>query len=621
MSLLTADRGARLWVVAHRLAAPLLALAVHAPSLGVAFYTHDCWNALEVGERVLSGTLGSWENLQRLLVVWSFGGRAALGLDPWLWHVPNWLLHAVNAALVRTLAARLGGTAAASTAAGASFAVAPLLAHPVEWLGGGYDLVATFGVLGTTLAAPRHAVLAALACAVGLLGKETGVLAVPVALLLWRRLGAGRGWLRSLLVPTLLTVAVLVGRWVQVRYGPGDGLAGRSVGASFGEVLQAAPRGLGMATIAPFAEWLGDGWAWAGCALAGLAAWRARVPELLAAALLAVAPVLAIGITADELLSNTRYLYLSTALLAPLLPLALARSAEGERDVVRPVVLAVGVAVASWNGVDRVLEGARLTRATSPVLEAVLALPRGSAVTVLSGFYDEPTARFLMSRWLALNRGIRARYVMRGTGIMYVRRGGGRGDAALSYFAEAPRRFEPRLIGEGEKVLLQDVGAAKVEWVELPASRPTETRSATLSAPWTLLSDSESAVVQEATLSTAREVGPVGSATLEPMAELAAIGEPLATTLRLQLVAKSTARARYAAGYHDRWTGLFFGPPPYDTRRAVSVPVRADGSVETLTIELWWDPVLWRGVDGPVGVLPLNYPGELTLLPAEQRVH
>ncbi len=415
-------------------------------------------------------------------------------------------------------------------------------------------------------------------------------------------------------MPALATAGVLVGRLLQVRYGVADSLAGRSVAASWGELFLAAPAGLGAAVLAPFAEWLDvDDLAWGGVVLVVLAAWPGRRWAPVAAACLALGPVLAIGIGRDELLANTRYLYLSAALAAPVVPLGLAdvlaRWRLGPR--LAPALAVVSLGLAAWNGLDRVLEGARTTRAVAPVLDAVLDLPRGSAVTVLTAFYDEPTARLLMSQWLAHRRGVRARYVMRGTGLTYVRRGGGPGDTALSYFGPAPRRFAPSFLADGERVLLQDVGPATVEAVTLPK----RSGGAAWAGPVVLrpvAGVEDAGRVEAEALVVERTVGPVAAATLEPLARFE-VSPGAWGSLRLRVRASSSARGRYAAGYHDRWLALFFGPPPFDTRRAVSMELRADGRPEDLVVQLAWDPVLSGFAGGEVGLLPLSYPGRVVL--------
>ena len=133
------------WIL---LALPGLIVAlVHGPTLSNFLYTHDGWNDVQLGENILDGQLPLHENLLRIIPTLSFALRALFGLEMWAWHLPNVLLHMLNTYLVAWLTLQLSQRYRAAAVAAMLFASAPLLSHPVEWIGGGYDLFATAGVL------------------------------------------------------------------------------------------------------------------------------------------------------------------------------------------------------------------------------------------------------------------------------------------------------------------------------------------------------------------------------------------------------------------------------------------------------------------------------------------
>jgi hypothetical protein len=87
------------------------------------------------------------------LFLWMRGAHRLFG-----WHTPQGYaalaiaLHAVNAALVGRLAARLVGTGAAAWTTAAVFFLGPWSAEAVFWVSGGFDLLATCGALSALLA-------------------------------------------------------------------------------------------------------------------------------------------------------------------------------------------------------------------------------------------------------------------------------------------------------------------------------------------------------------------------------------------------------------------------------------------------------------------------------------
>ncbi|MBT9555586.1 MAG: hypothetical protein IV100_06125 [Myxococcales bacterium] len=621
-------------------AAALVAIAVHAPASTNGFYTHDCWNAALSGERIASGGLDLFENLQRILVVLTFALRATFGLSPWVWHLPNLLVHAACAALVVVLARQLGATRVHAAASGILLASAPLLAHPVEWLGGGYDLFATLGVLGATVATlAGRRVIAAVAMALALLSKEVAIVGPGVILCAriidsglpardraaWRRLGA------DLVAPSLLTALVLILRAVQAHYSPGDHLAGRTVALSLDGLVALIPAGLGAALTAPFAEWIGFehdptpaiGWSLVGAATILTALRRDRRGAwLLVAAMGSLLPVSLIGIDTRELVANTRYLYLTTALVLTALPalliLPVPESASFARPALAHLALVVIIGVGLLGGVERVHETRETTRALLPLIDAVTPLPRGTSVTVLTSYFDEPSARFLMSEWL-LRRGISARYVLRGTGRTYERRGGSAGDAAMAYFGPRPRPLRgPEVFRRASAlgpdiVLWHRLDTATVARVDEPASVPTtQPLTAVTPALTALPSEEPTRLEAPATVHVDRLLGPVGATDVEPTVSQALPSGGPVRALQLRVRTHGRAGGRYAAGYHDRFLAVFLGDPPWDERCAFSAELPERGRAE-LVFDLAGDPTARDCAGATMALLPSSYPATIVL--------
>ena len=604
--------------------AAAVAWALYAATLGNLFYTHDGWNDFELGQRVLDGGLLPYENLNRLLVTLSFGVRALFGARMWAWHLPNVLVHGINAALVVLLAARLGAPRARALAAGLLLATSPLLTHAVEWVGGGYDLFATAGVLAcalTTLA--RRPWLAGAASVIAVTSKEAGVMApvvVGLVVLAVEPLPVGRaGWLRlgrRLLPAAAPALLAVVGRTIQVALAPQDGLAGRDVTLDALRLLTGLPGGVGVAFAGPLAEvvpirdYLAPvvGAAWIGLgALLWLARRQApRAGALVLAAGAALVPVALISMELGEMVENTRYLYLTAALLAPVLALG----------VPAPATLALAV-LATVGSADRVAWSVRAVAAVRPVADAVAALPRGRSVTVLTSLYDEPTARLLMSGWLR-RRGVRARYVMRGTGTIYARRLGAGPDAAQSYFGPSGR-LDPASIPPDEPILLQDVLRGTVEAVRLPAPPATEGTWSDLPGPWADAppedpGDPPLARGPDGEIRVDRRLGPAATSRQRP--EL--LSPPLPGTgplLGVELVfdARTEGGVRYGSGYHERYGTLWWGDAT-DSRAFVSFEIDAgQRGPQRVMLDLAWDPIARTASPTRLGWMPLNYPGRVRL--------
>ena len=606
------------------------AWAVHGATLGNFLYTHDGWNDVLLGETIAAGGIGIHENLLRILPTLSFGLRALSDLSMIAWHLPNVLLHGVCAALVVALAARLQVSPWARRVAGVVFGVAPLLAHPVEWIGGGYDIFATCGVLVAAVAfLDRRPWLTAVGVLVAVLSKEVGATAPAIlALLAFALPGAHRQLLRRLAPAVVIVVLALGLRWAQVSQAPDDALAGRSVAARPGAFALSAPAGVGLAAVAGLAELLElrdperalpIGWAAVLVLLIGVVArqrgakagegpWR-PLAALAGAGAIALAPVSLIAMDAAMMVENTRYLYLSAALLAPVLPAILI--GPGRRPEL--AVGAVLLVIATWGGVDRVAKSLDQADAAEAVAREVLKSPPQTRVWVLSGLYDEATARFLMSHWLHSRRQIRALYVMRGTGRTYARRPGAGHDAAQSYFGPAPGPFQAQSVAASDRVLLQDAIAARVLSVAPAAAAGGAGRKAELTGPWLAVAppDPEDEPVRITdggrTLHVERYLGPIASAEVVPGVQIQLPetgGSPLRRVV-LDLRVRSSARPRYGSGYHERFGVAFIGG------WSASYELRAGGGLQRVALDLTWDPVSARGA--VLGLLPLNYPGTVTV--------
>lgn len=608
--------------------AVLAAAALHAITLTFHLYTHDCWNDVLLGELVLNGGLDWDENINRILVTLSFGPRAIFGPDPLAWHLPNVLVHTVNAALCVALAAHVGAGRAARIFAGLIMATAPLIAHPVEWVGGGYDLFSTLFSLSACLAFLRGgtwscAVFVALAAT----SKEVGLIAPGlVVLMAVARDGLGDWviWKARILkvLPSVVVVLVIFGlRVAQLKLSTSDSFAGRSVEPRPLQFLLSAPAAVGLASSAALTDLMGlldprNAIPWGyGSLIAVLVAIVARkawqLTAVLGAAALALVPVSLIGMDAAQMVENARYLYLSVALASPILPILIMQP-QGARPWI--ALGAVLFGLSTWGGVEQLRRASKTTNAVAPVLEYVTAMEPGSRVWVLSNLYDEPTARFLMSRWLRARRQITAHYVMRGTWITYARRPSEH-DAALAYFGPTERPMRPSDVVEGDHVLLQFPANAS-----LSQAVPVPTRA----GPWEEVSGAWKAVdppdpedmpiwIQDGrTLNVERWLGPVASAEVLPAAELALPARQNALAgVRLTVRVESDARLRYGSGYHERFATLFWGP--VGSKRFVSFEVPRSGQTADIELDLSFDPIALQGPADRLGLLPLNYPGRVTV--------
>lgn len=128
------------------------------------------------------------------------------------------MLHALNALLVFRLARALGGGPLTAWTAGCLFAVHPMHVATVAWLASRKNVLATTFALLALLAhlhwrqaGRAGSYCAALACVIAALLSKTGMLTVPVAILLmdWLVLGR-RGWRPLLAVAPMFAAAALL---------------------------------------------------------------------------------------------------------------------------------------------------------------------------------------------------------------------------------------------------------------------------------------------------------------------------------------------------------------------------------------------------------------------------
>lgn len=279
------------------------------------------------------------------------------GLDPFVFHFTNLLLHAANTTLVVLLVrAAIPGGALAAAGAGLLFAVHPALVENVAWISDRFDLMVALFVLLALVGERRLSGVFARAAWVGstfllaLLCKESAVVLLALVPLWqalrhwsdadwrpWRRDAWTRGDIAVWAGLLLALCAYLLVRYValgelyrndseMVRGGflPHLLLIGKTVGWyvslaiwPFGRMLPVHPASTPVA--------MNDGWAWLGLVglLAGAVAlgWvllrrpGARRPALaVAMALVALAPVAnLVPLTIGDNLVHDRYLILSIA--------------------------------------------------------------------------------------------------------------------------------------------------------------------------------------------------------------------------------------------------------------------------------------------------------------------
>jgi hypothetical protein len=162
---------------------PLVALLAFAWALGLGPLSDDF--VLRTWAATGDWTPEAWPYVRPVpLALW--GAIIGAGGEWTALHLINVLLHAVNSALVATMAVRWLGPWS-GLVAGTLFALFPASTEAVAWTAGVFDVLATTCVLLATLAwtSPRWSfrstALLAVACALGPLAKETAVV-IPALL-------------------------------------------------------------------------------------------------------------------------------------------------------------------------------------------------------------------------------------------------------------------------------------------------------------------------------------------------------------------------------------------------------------------------------------------------------
>jgi len=158
-----------------------------------------------VGEMFVSG-VGPPSNQYRPLTMATFALNAAIGADPFAWHLVNVLLQAANAALVALLAWQLLGTdtsrtRAAALMAGALFAWFAPAVEATAWIAARFDGLALVWLLVAACAfvASRSwrdgcGLLSLGATVLSYMSKESAAIGVPLVLALaWHKEGSGKG--------------------------------------------------------------------------------------------------------------------------------------------------------------------------------------------------------------------------------------------------------------------------------------------------------------------------------------------------------------------------------------------------------------------------------------------
>ena len=312
------------------------------------------------------------------------------GLEPRGFHLTNLLLHATNCVLVALLLARCGVGRGASMGGALLFAVHPIHTENVAWISGRTDLMAFLWTAAAFLLhsargrRPRTSaalrVLAVTAFALALLSKEMSLVLVPW-LMLFERLSAGRSWasIARRTAPYLAAVAGYVlwrFAWLEVDVPsepPDHGLVPALLTAPLTVLRYVSWMVLPLEQSAyvqnPYVRSLLDV-RFVGpslvLALASLAAFRVRAGAkrtlllgMLAASFVPLLNLVRIGGPADMgSVMAERFCYFPSFALMGLFALlaseATQRRRPSELGLVRPIGLAVLVALACWATVRRI---------------------------------------------------------------------------------------------------------------------------------------------------------------------------------------------------------------------------------------------------------------------------
>jgi hypothetical protein len=211
---------ASFWVM---LGAPgIAALALYGPVLGTGFLGDDfgllhafdgcgdAWGTAKcVGQTFVSG-VGPPSNQYRPLAMATFAVNAAIGADPFGWHLVNVLAHAANATLVALLAWQIVGedtprARMGALMAGWLFAWFPFAVEPAAWIAARFDTLSLFWLLVAACAFMRSTIwrdgygwLSLGGTVLAYLSKESAAIGAPLILALaWYKEGTGVRFPRS----------------------------------------------------------------------------------------------------------------------------------------------------------------------------------------------------------------------------------------------------------------------------------------------------------------------------------------------------------------------------------------------------------------------------------------
>lgn len=160
-----------------------IVVALYAPTLGYGFVYED----LNDIERFLAPPTwaGMFDRPNRILTAWTFALSGLISpMEPFGYHLISILIHALNTVLLFALGRMIWAGVWFPFVCALLFAVHPLQTESVAYISARADLLMTTGVLLALMAAERERwgwMLAA--CLFAVLAKESGVVAVPLALM------------------------------------------------------------------------------------------------------------------------------------------------------------------------------------------------------------------------------------------------------------------------------------------------------------------------------------------------------------------------------------------------------------------------------------------------------
>ena len=643
---------------------------VHFPAVGNYLDNDDAWNYVLEADRVLSGQGSAWvqdggylahQNLFRLVPSLSWIPRFGAG-GLWMpaWHAPSILVHGLNAVLLVLVCVRFGLTQSVGLLAGLLFGLSPMHPHTVSWIGGTYDLFCGAFLMGALLAFADRRLVLGLACTAGaMMSKEMGILTGPLLALYWLLFERGDGWRAGLirLWPYAAVAVVVAGlRLLQIQLAGSieqAGLPARTLGFDAAGLVVTGPAailaGLGrpLLEVAPLSPQV-FGLVFGGLLLAVLAArgrliaHPASVFGMVAAWLLLV-PVLLMreegaAMTAEDIVFNARYLYLSLLVAMPLVSLAVLGNGESSHLAGRAI--AVGAVAFSLVLTGRsVLVLTQVEPAAEVVADGLLAepLPDGANVFVLTNTYDEGPFRLVLSRWLQEATGGRYHWVQRGTW-RSIQRDPERltGLDFKDFYVQVERRpFDPEAVvgRRGDRVFLLSHGGAGgrhslVPIESLSAKKPERGRVQALEAKWVPVSADGD---EDRLISVQPHIRADGSVQLRVAGRVDRPGgwvhRPAIRTQDLWLP------ARQVMAFRIRYTATGPGPRPGDRRYAwgyaelhwraeklaaqdtfLTIPIALTGQPTEAILPVWFDPA-WvaSGTVQWLGFHPLDDSGQVTL--------